>query len=489
MKPVICLTILWMGILSLLAQEPATGLLWEDEVYDSLPRQSSFTGAKSANLPPTVDLSAFCPEVRNQGEVYSCVGWAVGYGAMSIQQAVRNGWKEKSQITGNAYSAMFIYNQIKTGPCRQGAQLSAAMDLLRQRGDCLARDFDQDPEDCERQPSSVLMALAQRDTITDYLTLFAQNDPAQVKIQRVKEALARMQPVIVGLNIRANFYQLKGARYWWPKLGNTSPAGGHAIVVVGYDEPSGSFLLFNSWGTSWGDKGFIRVKYDDFAEHCKYAYVLITGSTVAEQVPANSGETSLQTLAIDCRLQYYDATDAENPFKPATLAGKQGTYGTAKPWQVGQLFQLQVETFQNNTFLYVFSIDALQNIHVHWPRRGVLDERFAGMNESALVPDAGSVITIPAPEKAMRISNPGTDRLYVLATTQPIRDLHFLCEKMRYTRDSAQGRLRQLMGKHIIPLADTDFGTKGASGRVATLQNGYILPMVIELTAIPSDGQ
>ena len=44
--------------------------------------------------------------------------------------------------------------------------------------------------------------------------------------------------------------------------------GGHAIVLVGYDDNDdryggdGSFIIRNSWGTSWGNEGYGRLPYD-----------------------------------------------------------------------------------------------------------------------------------------------------------------------------------------------------------------------------------
>ncbi|OTF72132.1 hypothetical protein BLA29_014704, partial [Euroglyphus maynei] len=32
----------------------------------------------------------------------------------------------------------------------------------------------------------------------------------------------------------------------------------HAVVIVGWDEKS--WIVKNSWGTGWGDKGFFRMK-------------------------------------------------------------------------------------------------------------------------------------------------------------------------------------------------------------------------------------
>lgn len=38
--------------------------------------------------------------------------------------------------------------------------------------------------------------------------------------------------------------------------------GGHAICIVGYDKDG--FIIRNSWGTRFADKGYTRIKYKDF---------------------------------------------------------------------------------------------------------------------------------------------------------------------------------------------------------------------------------
>lgn len=39
--------------------------------------------------------------------------------------------------------------------------------------------------------------------------------------------------------------------------------GAHGLCIVGYDEDRQSFLLKNSWGTSWGANGFVEVAFDE----------------------------------------------------------------------------------------------------------------------------------------------------------------------------------------------------------------------------------
>ena len=37
--------------------------------------------------------------------------------------------------------------------------------------------------------------------------------------------------------------------------------GGHAVMCVGYDDASQRFIVMNSWGTTWGAKGFFTIPY------------------------------------------------------------------------------------------------------------------------------------------------------------------------------------------------------------------------------------
>jgi hypothetical protein len=489
-----CLFLL-VGSITLTAQEPATGLIFDDEVYDTLSQLPAYDGSKDLDLPQQVDLSPYCPAVRNQGDIYSCVGWAVGYGAMTIRRAIRENWTDKNTITANAYSALFIYNQIREGHCRQGSSLSKAMELIRTKGDCPAQAFDFNVEDCEKQPTSSLLQLAQRDTISDYLTLFGRQDAAKAKIWKVKRALAQREPVIIGMAIRENFYQLNQAKFWWPNIGNTNPAGGHAMTVVGYDDQVGAFLIFNSWGPNWGDKGFIRIKYEDFAEHCKYAYLLVgelgtPAKSTAEPAVAVTESRQLVSLSGSSVLKYLDSFNGQEPiFKHAAVDGRQGVYRTRQQWSVGQLFQLTTATREANLYLYVFTVDAKGEVNIHWPRKGQLNKKFSGKNESALVAEAGSQITVPGPDKALRINQQGRDVLYMLFAKRQIssKGLKFISSKMQEAGPDPMQRLQQLMGKHFVPAADIEYSQDEAAFEASTRSEGYIVPLILITDSVSGD--
>lgn len=38
--------------------------------------------------------------------------------------------------------------------------------------------------------------------------------------------------------------------------------GGHAVCAIGYDESKRWFICRNSWGTSWGMRGYFTLPYD-----------------------------------------------------------------------------------------------------------------------------------------------------------------------------------------------------------------------------------
>ncbi|MDP9123347.1 MAG: peptidase C1, partial [Pseudomonadota bacterium] len=39
--------------------------------------------------------------------------------------------------------------------------------------------------------------------------------------------------------------------------------GGHAICVVGYDDPQQCWICKNSWNSTWGESGFFQIGYSE----------------------------------------------------------------------------------------------------------------------------------------------------------------------------------------------------------------------------------
>lgn len=515
-----------------LAQAPGdefvSGLVLEDDTYDTQPRQAPEDGSK-ADLPIAVDLTPYCPEVRHQGFIFSCVGWAAGYGALSIQRAILNRCTDQAVITRNAHSALFLYNQIRTEDCRKGSRISDAMRLLMEQGDCLARQFDYDVNDCQQAPDSSVATHAKRFAIEDFLTLFGTKEDPAIKVQRVKVVLSKNKPVVIGMMVLRNFYELKNAQYWHPTLGNTAPAGGHAMVVVGYDDRKEAFRIMNSWGKNWGDNGFIWVKYKDFGDFCKYAYAIYLVSpakmtspdTTAEnlklktqnsefksQTPepetqnskplppvalAEAGETQnpeerpLIELAGDFQFRNHTGWQEQSNqplFEPVDVERSGCVYRLRqKDWEVGKLFQLLAATRRDDEYLYVFSIDAQRAVHFHWPRQAGLNDKFSGQNESPLLLAGGGEVIIPGPMKVLKLAHPGTDRLVVLFSKRKIDTVAKLAELLSRKEGDPTPLLLQILGKHAVPAADITYADDRIGFTAATRSAGFIVPLVLEVEA------
>jgi C1A family cysteine protease len=48
--------------------------------------------------------------------------------------------------------------------------------------------------------------------------------------------------------------------------------GGHAIVIIGFDDEKRRVKFVNSWGTAWGERGFGYVPYDYLKKHMSDAW-------------------------------------------------------------------------------------------------------------------------------------------------------------------------------------------------------------------------
>jgi papain like protease len=53
------------------------------------------------------------------------------------------------------------------------------------------------------------------------------------------------------------------------------PMGGHAFVIIGYDEDG--FWIQNSWGTQWGKQGLGHISYEDWGQNAMDAWVAQLG--------------------------------------------------------------------------------------------------------------------------------------------------------------------------------------------------------------------
>ena len=208
-------------------------------------------------LPRSVDLSGSMPPVGSQGRQGSCVGWASGYGMKSYHEKVERRWSYGSHVQRrgpgkHVFSPAFIYNQINNGRDK-GSSPYSALRLLQRKGVAPWKSMPYTDKNYTRRPNSAAFRAATPYKIKSYSTLRTYN--------AMKSQMAAGRVVLAGIKVYSNFYRLGSKVY---ESGQGSFRGGHAILLVGYDDSKGSngaFKIFNSWGTGWGNKGYGWISY------------------------------------------------------------------------------------------------------------------------------------------------------------------------------------------------------------------------------------
>jgi C1A family cysteine protease len=101
----------------------------------------------------------------------------------------------------------------------------------------------------------------------------------------IKAALAKYGPLPTTFFVFKDFMHYKSGVYTHI-LGLSDIfnfLGGHAVLLVGYNDEGQYFIVKNSWGTGWGEAGYFRVAYSDL-----WTDSLFGMSTIAYQT-ADSG--------------------------------------------------------------------------------------------------------------------------------------------------------------------------------------------------------
>lgn len=224
-------------------------------------------------LPQKVDLRRWCSPIENQESLGSCTAHAaVGI----VEYFERRAYGR--HIDG---SRLFVYKATRNlmGVVGDtGAWLRNTMGALVLCGVPPERYWpytDNDP-DFDKEPPAFVYAVADNFESVHYFCHdpLGANIPPKTTLASVKRYLAAGIPSMFGFFGFPSFGSsnvLGGIPFPCP---GEQAAWGHAIVAVGYDdvmkikntqcnkETKGAFLIRNSWGTNWGDRGYGWLPYE-----------------------------------------------------------------------------------------------------------------------------------------------------------------------------------------------------------------------------------
>lgn len=210
--------------------------------------------APKPGLPSSVDLRPKDVPIYDQGEIGSCVGNGT------------SGVVEFIQPSLGTPSRLFVYYnaRIPEQDTDQdgGAQICDGVQGVVTYGVIPETEWPYTSNDVTVKPTPKCYADAKKDVVTSYFSL---NDD-----QDIKQCLFAGFPVVFGMTVYESFESDTTASTGIVSMPADSEqqVGGHCMVIIGYDDTKQWWIVRNSWGTGWGDKGYCYIPYayiDQFA--------------------------------------------------------------------------------------------------------------------------------------------------------------------------------------------------------------------------------
>lgn len=236
-----------------------------------------------------VNLDPWAGHRKNQSSLGACTGFS-GSGARELLFNRYPEFEKRKDIAPGdiVLSPLFTYwwnrrndgklevesgqevlgNILKYIPEDRGATMRALMRTLRWQGVCLEQEDPYAPQRFTEKPT-----LAALDEAMDFRggTYRSLDD-----IEQWKECLRAGYPIMIAMEVFDSFEYFTTARTGIcpMPLADEKMVGGHAVLVIGYDEKNQWFIVRNSWGADWGQNGNFMMPYAYARQHVYEAWMM-----------------------------------------------------------------------------------------------------------------------------------------------------------------------------------------------------------------------
>lgn len=245
-----------------------------------------------SSVVPSIDLRKDFTAIKDQGEMGACSSFAL----VSIFEYIL---KKNRQPDIDLSEHFVYYNARKKGGASRadsGSSLSDIIRTLKADGVCLERLFPYDSDDLSKEPPVEAIDDARMRKV-----VVAKN--VKKDLHHIKSAVAEGYPVAVSLKIYNSFQPRRGfVRIPSENEIQHEQSGNHAMVICGYNDETHFFVVRNSWGREFGDKGYCYIPYG-YIENEN----LLNGACIITEI----SDTKLQVKGSDSKaVVSFDLTDS-----------------------------------------------------------------------------------------------------------------------------------------------------------------------------------
>ncbi len=413
------------------------GLDFDDAGYSMVPKKAKLTRSLD-NVPESASIKKYAPHPKSQGNHGTCTAWSVGYCGRTIVEAIKQNWTNKDSITAWAYSPAFLFRLLKPtdAGCEGGSSILTALELLKTTGDVSYKDLS---DLCVPAVSDHQIRLASNAKIKDFHKIFDADATASAKIQAVKKSLSEKKPVIIGMICPPSFNNAKDV--WVPKEEPLNSYGGHAMCVVGYDNAKEAFEIQNSWGTGWGNKGYIWVKYDDFANFVKYAFEMVDLPAPKPELADLSGQLKLVlSTGMQMPANLLMSTRGLSVVPAQTVPGPLTIYQVANSYSSGTRFRIYISN-NEPAFVYAISSDLSNAVTKIFPYEDGISAALTDRKNDVAIPDEDHFIEFD--------KQPGKDFLCILYSKTSL-DINNIISNITSQQGTFSERIYKVIGKDMV---------------------------------------
>lgn len=205
-------------------------------------------------LPPSVDLRADFSEIQSQGTQGACTAFSL---VSVIEYFLSKILKKKTNLSEAFayYNARELRGETNLD---QGATCLDIIQSIRDNGVCLEELCPYDQNVYSKKPSEEAYLEAEGRKITEAKDV-------SIDVADVKSALAQGFPVIISARAFGSYLtNRKGVLRIPTEAELEDTENNHAMVICGYIDKEGFFVVRNSWGKDFGDKGYCYLPYEYF---------------------------------------------------------------------------------------------------------------------------------------------------------------------------------------------------------------------------------